>query len=376
MSTRIGILGGGQLGLMLSESLFHLGADVTVLEKDPDAPCARRLAGVMKKAYDDAKGLEELFSKCDAVTFDSENVPSAPLEPFAGKLKPGLEVLRTSQHRALEKKFLADHGFPTVRHAAVAPGEDIGAAAARFGFPCIVKTVLGGYDGKGQRVLLGPASDLGGGPAVLEEKLELQGEISCIVARGAGEEQCFEVFENLHTEHILDFTLLPARVDLKLQAEAKRLALEIARALNVEGLLTVEFFVGKDRLYVNELAPRTHNSGHVTRKACSASQFDALARILVGLPPPRPSLNPGCWVMGQLLGDVWLAQGLKGGPLNLSALRDFPDVVEVYTYGKRDARTKRKMGHFVARAETVEKALQRAQAFRGALLRLGPTPGL
>jgi 5-(carboxyamino)imidazole ribonucleotide synthase len=370
MTTRIGILGGGQLGLMLSESLFHLGADVTVLEKDPDAPCARRLAGVMKKPYDDAKALEELFQKCDAVTFDSENVPSEPLEPHAAKLKPSLTVLRTSQHRALEKKFLADHGFPTVRHQAVAPGEDIAAAAAKFGFPCIVKTVLGGYDGKGQRVLDGPgATGLGVGPAVLEEKLELQSEVSCIVARGAGHEQCFEVFENLHTGHILDFTLLPARVDVKLQAQAKELALAIARALNVEGLLTVEFFVGKDRLYVNELAPRTHNSGHVTRKACSASQFDALARILVGLPPPVPSVNPGCWVMGQLLGDVWLAQGLKGGPLDLTCLRDFPDVVEVYTYGKRDAREKRKMGHFVVRSESTPKALERAQAFRAALLR-------
>src|SRR5581483_10129963 len=142
----------------------------------------------------------------------------------------------------------------------------------------------------GQRVLDGPgATGLGTGPAVLEEKLELQSEVSCIVARGAGHEQCFEVFENIHTGHILDFTLLPARVDPKLQAQAKQLALAIARALLVEGLLTVEFFVGKDRLYVNELAPRTHNSGHVTRKACSASQFDALARILVGLPPPAAS---------------------------------------------------------------------------------------
>ncbi len=369
---RVGILGGGQLGLMLSESLFHLGADVTVLEKDPDAPCARRLAGVMKRPYDDAKALEELFAKCDAVTFDSENVPSQPLEPHAHKLKPSLDVLRISQHRALEKRFLKDHGFPTVEHVVVAEGEDINAAAGLFGFPCIVKTVLGGYDGKGQRVLSGPASDLGAGPAVLEEKLALRTEVSCIVARGSGHDECFEVFENLHHEHILDFTLLPARVDAKLQAEAKEVARAIAKALNVEGLLTVEFFIGQGRtggvkLYVNELAPRTHNSGHVTREACSSSQFDALARILCGLPPPKPSLNPGCWVMGQLLGDIWLAQGLKGGPLDLSALRDFPDVVEVYTYGKRDARTKRKMGHYVVRGDSIESALARARAFRAAL---------
>src|SRR5262249_13613891 len=142
--------------------------------------------------------------------------------------------------RALEKRFLSQHGFPTVRHAVVEQGEDIGAAAKKFGFPCIAKTVLGGYDGKGQRVLDGPASDLGEGPAVLEEKIALTSEVSCIVARGGGFEQCFEVFENLHSDHILDFTLLPARVDEKLQQKAKDIALNIARALNVEGLLTVE----------------------------------------------------------------------------------------------------------------------------------------
>lgn len=374
MTPRIGILGGGQLGLMLAESLHHVGADVTVLEKDPDAPCARRLAGVMKKPYDDAKALEELFGKCDAVTFDSENVPSAPLEPYAAKLKPSLEVLRVCQHRALEKQFLSSHGFRCVEHVVVPPGEDVRTAAIAFGFPCISKSVLGGYDGKGQTVLHRAEDATGVGPVVLEEKLQLHTELSCIVARGSGQEQAFEVFENLHREHILDFTVLPARVDAGLAAEAKETAKRIARALNVEGLLTVELFVGdgrtgKKQLYVNELAPRTHNSGHVTREACSTSQFDALARVLCGLPPPLPVMNPGHWVMGQLLGDVWLAQGLKGGALNLAALRDFPDVVEVYTYGKRDAREKRKMGHFVVRGDSADAALHRAQAFRDALVK-------
>lgn len=371
MSPRIGILGGGQLGLMLAESLHHLGADVTVLEKDPDAPCARRLAGVLEAAYDDAEALRELFDRCDAVTFDSENVPSEPLAAYASKLKPSLEVLRTSQHRALEKKFLAEHGFRTVKHRAVAAGEDIRAAATEVGFPCIVKSVLGGYDGKGQSVLRSAEDATGVGPAVLEEKLDLQTEVSCIVARGSGQEQVFDVFENLHHEHVLDFTLLPARIDLELAKKAKETALGIARKLNVEGLLTVEFFVAGGELYVNELAPRTHNSGHVTREACSTSQFDALARVLCGLPPPVPAMNPGAWVMGQLLGDVWLAQGKNGGALDLSCLRDFPEVVEVYTYGKREARAKRKMGHFVVRADDIERALQRAKEFRAALIKTG-----
>ena len=364
---RIGILGGGQLGLMLSESLFHLGADVTVLEPDPDAPCARRLAGVVAKPYNDAAALEELFSSCDAVTFDSENVPSEPLARFASKLIPSLDVLKTTQHRAKEKAFLESRGFRTVRHRNVAEDEDVYEVARDFGFPCILKTVLGGYDGKGQTLLTGKETLSGKGPAVLEEKLELETEISCIVARGAGVERVFDVFENLHHQHILDFTLMPARVSAALQAEAKTIALNIARALNLTGLLTVEFFVAGGKLYVNELAPRTHNSGHVTRESCSVSQFDALARILCGLPPPEVTSNPGAWVMGQMLGDIWLKQGKNGGPLDLTVLRDFPEVVEVYTYGKLEARTKRKMGHFVVRAEELNSAMQRATQFRDAL---------
>jgi 5-(carboxyamino)imidazole ribonucleotide synthase len=370
MNPRIGILGGGQLGLMLSESLSHLGAEVFVLEPDPDAPCARRLANVASRPYDDAVAVKELFDRCDVVTFDSENVPSAPLQPYAKKLIPSLEILKTTQHRALEKKFLSDHGFPTVRHVVVAEGQPVRAAAEAFGFPCIEKSVLGGYDGKGQRLLQSAAEANGMGPVVLEEKISLRTELSCIVARGFGREEAFEVFENLHRDHILDFTLLPARVDAALQRQAKDVALAIARALDVTGLLTVEFFVSTEgKLFVNELAPRTHNSGHVTREACSVSQFDALARILCGLPPPRPSLNAGHWVMGQLLGDVWLAQRREGGALDLSALRDFPQVVEVYTYGKREARARRKMGHYVVRGESMEAALQAASDFRNALMK-------
>ncbi len=364
----VGILGGGQLGLMLAESLDRLGQSVLVLEADPDSPCAQRRSGVVNLP------LADFFARVDVATFDTENPPAAPLAPFADKLRPSLRVLEVTQHRAREKAFLAAHGFPTVRFQVVREDEDLHAAASAFGFPCIAKSALGGYDGKGQHRLSG-AADLSTVPArapggwVLEEVLTLEVEMSCIAARDARSAVTFPLFENLHTRHILDFTVVPARLEQRLQDDARTLAAGIADALGLEGLLTVELFVGRGRdgarrLYVNELAPRVHNSGHVTRQACNVSQFDALARLLSGIPVVAPQLHRGAWCMGQLLGEVWLAQGRAGGALELAAWRDFPDVVDVYLYGKREARPGRKMGHFVVHADTPERALERARLFR------------
>jgi 5-(carboxyamino)imidazole ribonucleotide synthase len=363
---------------MLAESLDRLGQDVVILEPDADAPCARRRANVIARPLTDSAGLAELFSRARVVTFDTENVPAAGLSPYAAQLAPSLRVLEVCQDRAREKTFLEAHGFRPVRFLSVPPGEDVRAAARRFGLPCIAKSVLGGYDGKGQLRLTSEADvaamprDAPGG-WVLEEVLALELEVSCVVARDGLRVVSFPVFENLHAHHVLDFTVLPARLEPALQDEVRRVAEGIAAALDVRGLLTVEFFVGAGRdgvrrLVVNELAPRVHNSGHVTRQACSVSQFDALARILAGVPVPRPALHRGAWCMGQLLGDVWLAQGRAGGALDLSAWADFPDVVDVYLYGKRQARPGRKMGHFVTHADTPERALERARLFRQRLM--------
>ncbi len=366
--------------MMLSESLLHLNCEVVVLDPDFESPALARLPHVLTAGYDAADVLLGLFERCDVVTFDSESVPFAPLLPHALKLLPSLNVLQTSQDRAKEKTFLSAFGFPRVEHRIVAADEDVAEVARAFGFPCIAKSALGGYDGKGQ-YRLDSEADLSSLPAVvhggwvLEERLTLHTELSCIVARDhRGEELCFPVFENLHTHHILDLTVLPARVPPSVEAEARRIAMKVARALNVVGLLTVEFFVGdgrngKARLYVNELAPRPHNSGHVTRQACTLSQFDALARILCNAPLAPPKLHPGAWCMGNLLGDVWLAQGRTGGALDLSAWERFPDVVDIFLYGKHQARPNRKMGHFVVRADGPERAMERARDFRAALSR-------
>lgn len=374
----VGILGGGQLGLMLAESLRKLDTPVLVLEPDAETPCAQRLAGVVARPLDDAKALADFFGRCEVVTYDSENTSSGPLALHAGKLRPSLEVLRVSQHRAHEKRFLAQHGAGPVRFAVVEASASLHAAIEAFGVPCIVKSSLGGYDGKGQHRVrhAGEASALPdtGSEWVLEEVLTLEAEVSCIVARDErGQAFTFPVFENLHQDHILDVTVLPARVEVALQEEAKRRAVAIAEALGVVGLLTVEFFIGRGgdgvrRLFVNELAPRVHNSGHVTRQACTSSQFDVLARLLSGVPVTPPELHPGGWCMGNLLGDVWLAQGRSGGPLDLAAWERFPQVVDVYLYGKREARAKRKMGHFVVHAPTADEAAEVARRFRAALM--------
>ena len=290
----VGILGGGQLGLMLAESLDRLGHDVVVLEADPDSPCAQRRSNVISAGPTDPKALAEFFSRVDIATFDSENTPAEPLRPYAAKLAPSLRVLEITQDRAKEKTFLRDAGFRTVQFELVPPGQDVKVAARKFGLPCIAKSVLGGYDGKGQFRLTTDAevdalpADAPGG-WVLEEVLQLEHEVSCLVARDVKTAVSFPLFENLHAHHILDLTMLPARVASALQDEARLIADGIARALGLVGLLTVEFFIGTGRdgvrrLYVNELAPRVHNSGHVTRQACTVSQFDALARILAAQP--------------------------------------------------------------------------------------------
>lgn len=378
---RVGILGGGQLGLMLAEALQQLDAEVSVFDPDPDAPAARRLPHAVTAAWTDAKALADFAARCDVLTYEFENVPSAPLVALGGRtpIVPSLDVLEATQDRILEKEFLRKEGLPVVRFAAVRDGDDVHAAAREIGFPLVLKTARGGYDGKGQhRIHSAEALDAIAEPRpwVLEEALEIETEVSCIVARdGGGAELVFPLFENEHRDHVLDVTLVPARVAPGVEARVRDVALASARALGLSGLLTVEFFLGRSPrdtragrtdgfgVFVNEFAPRPHNSGHVTRNACSLSQYDALARILLGVPltPPEP-LAPGAFCMGNLLGEVWLAQG--GSELDLSAWARHPRVIEVYLYGKREPRPRRKMGHFVVHAPDAAQALAAARAFR------------
>jgi 5-(carboxyamino)imidazole ribonucleotide synthase len=374
---------------MLAESLLRLEAEVVVLDPDPHAAAHQRLPGGIVAPLDDPAALAELARRVDVATYEFENVPVPPLATLDGQvpLWPSREVLRIAQDRTLEKALFAAHGFGPVGHVAVPAGTPLREAVRRFGLPAIVKTARGGYDGKGQSRVLDESAlaalpeHAPTGGAVIEEVVDIVTEISVLVARGAdGTEVTFPLFENLHRDHILDLTVVPARVPAALDEAARATALAISRTLDVVGLLTVEFFVGRGRgrggqpvgeltLYVNELAPRPHNSGHVTRAATTPSQFDALARILVGAPLHAPTFNaPGAFCMANLLGDVWLRQGTDpGGPLVLDGLRAHPRVRDLVLYGKRPARPGRKMGHLVVWAPTADEALRDAAAARDAL---------
>jgi 5-(carboxyamino)imidazole ribonucleotide synthase len=339
--------------------------------------------------------LQAFFDACDVVTYEFENVETEGLSRLAGleKLLPSLDVLRTTQNRALEKEFLRAHGLPHVAFADGRSAAELPEAARAFGYPSILKTARGGYDGKGQwklaseadleALLATPAREaLDAAGWVLEEPIEIVLEASAIVAREMnGDEVVFPLFENEHRDHILDVTLVPARLPVDLEAEGKAVALAAARALGVTGLLTTELFVGRSfrhrpgevRVFTNEFAPRPHNSGHVTRKACTVSQFEALARILLGVPlvPPR-LVGTGAFCMANLLGEVWEAQG-TAGDLDLSAWEGNPDLLEVVLYGKSGVAPKRKMGHLTVRGGDADEAIRLARAYREALGRTGPS---
>ncbi|MDB4998203.1 MAG: 5-(carboxyamino)imidazole ribonucleotide synthase [Myxococcaceae bacterium] len=409
MSRRVGILGGGQLGSLLASAVHDLGAEVFIYEPDPAAPACARFKHVTNAAWTDKEALARFFSEVDVVTYEMEHIDTSALKEVAAastaRLTPSCHVLETAQDRAREKDFLRSSGLPHVDFAVVRGRAELLRTAAAFGFPFILKTLRGGYDGKGQ-FFVASQTDLESlaaifgneDPCVLEEVIDLTFEASCIVGRsGSGadvEEVVFPIFENVHTGHILDLTLVPARIPESLRAAIAGIALDAARALDVQGLLTTEFFVTRRaeqrsrgtvvdgyHVYVNELAPRPHNSGHVTRNACTLSQFDVLARILLGIPVSTPALvGPGSFCMGNLLGDVWIAQGARrpapsaddthvDGPpeLDLSVMRRFPEVIDVVFYGKREVEARRKMGHFVTAAPDAVQAAAAAKAFRVAL---------
>lgn len=380
---KVGILGGGQLGCMLAEALFKWGAQVSFYDPNPTSPARLRTPHFMCGAWDDEILLTRFFQDNDVVTYEFENVSTTLLSTLVQKtevpLYPSQEVLYLTQNRLREKTFLKTNGLPVCDfESCLSYGEWIEKSQV-WSYPYILKTTEGGYDGKGQWLIADAAAvqrfshEVQGKPFVpliREEIVSIVKEASVIVARSKwGEAVCFPAFENVHSHHILDTTVVPAQIPMSVQEELKRLALEAAALLNVVGLLTVEFFIaqtqqGEPRIFVNEFAPRPHNSGHITRACCVQSQFDALARILLDLPLLEPTLEPGAFCMGNLLGDVWKS---GSSTLNLSLLSQFPNVVDVVLYGKDKPQNKRKMGHFIIRAETTEHALQNAQQFRSAL---------
>jgi 5-(carboxyamino)imidazole ribonucleotide synthase len=371
----IGVLGGGQLGRMLAQAAQTLGYRVHVYEPQIHCPAGAVANHEVNASYQDADALLDFARGVDVVTYEFENIPAAALAVIAPlvPLHPSAEVLHTTQNRQREKAWLKANGFPHVAYAEALDG-DIAPAVAQVGLPCVVKTADFGYDGKGQ-MKLSTAADLEqavaifrGRRCVVEAWCEFSCELSVIVARSTtGETRAFPVSENIHTHHILDFSIVPARVPTAVAEAAEALAARIAEKIGVVGLLAVELFLTTaGELVVNELAPRPHNSGHWSLDGGETSQFEQHVRAVCGLPLGAFAVREPT-VMVNILGDAWKwADGKVVGAPRWAAILAAPRA-KLHLYGKAEPRPGRKMGHFTVRAADVATALAQAQALKAQL---------
>ncbi len=341
----IGIVGGGQLGRMSAMAAARLGYRCHILTPEADSPAGQVASGVTLGEYEDREVLRAFAAAVDVITFEFENISAEGLELLASRkpVRPSPSVLRISQDRVVEKGFLNQAGAATAPWSPVDSTAELDAAVTRHGLPAILKTTRFGYDGKGQMLLRGPAdlhaafATLCPKPLILEGLVDFALELSVIVARGAdGTTAAFDAVENRHRDQILDLTLAPARVPAHVAEAARAIAVRVAHALGLIGVLAVEMFVDPTgRVLVNEIAPRPHNSGHWTIEACPASQFEMHIRAVAGLPLPSAERHSDA-VMKNLIGPEEVALW----PALLAA----PGLIP-HLYGKAEAREGRKMGH-------------------------------
>jgi len=365
----IGVLGSGQLGRMFTIAARTLGYRVHTFSPDYDTPTGQVADRELCRSYEDLEAVREFASSVDVLTFEFENVPAATAAAAAERalVRPAGGLLHVTQHRLREKSFLRAHGYPVARFAAVNDEASLDEAMAAIGAPAILKTAGWGYDGKGQASITAPAEArgawqaIGGVEAILEARVPFEREISVVVARGAdGAMIDYGAIENHHIRGVLDLSLAPARIEPRLAAGAVELARGIAATVDLCGVLCVEIFVVDGELLVNELAPRPHNSGHLTIDACVTSQFEQQVRAVCGLPLGSAARH-GPAAMANLLGDLWR----DGAPRWSVALAD--PRLRLHLYGKHDPRAGRKMGHLCALAATAEEAGAAVLAARDAL---------
>ncbi|HVK86326.1 MAG TPA: 5-(carboxyamino)imidazole ribonucleotide synthase [Kofleriaceae bacterium] len=356
----IGVLGGGQLGRMMAVAARQMGYRIIVLDPSPRCPTAQVADGVVVGALDDLDAATHLARQVDVITLDTEHVPATLLAELAKivPLRPGPEVLRTIQDRLVQKQFLDRLGLP---QAAWAPADDLEAALAKVGRPAILKVRRAGYDGKGQ-FRIDPDTDaaaqlarLRGELAVVEEVVRFTREVSVILARGvSGEVRIYPLAENVHRRHILHTTRAPAPMPDEQRARAEAIGIQVIEALEHVGVMAVEMFELPDgRLLVNEIAPRTHNSGHYTYGACATSQFEQHVRAVCGQPLGDPRAMSGA-VMVNLIGDLWSA-----GPPAWHHVLARPEA-RLHLYGKDAPAPGRKMGHVVLLDDDTDRALKTA----------------
>jgi 5-(carboxyamino)imidazole ribonucleotide synthase len=370
-NSTIGVFGSGQLGRMFTIEARKMGYRVHTFSPDTDTPTGQVADIETPASYDDLDAVRQFARDVDVVTFEFENVPSATVEAAAEltAVHPKGEILHTTQNRLREKSFLANNGFPVTPFYRVKTIEDLYASCDEVGLPAVLKTAGFGYDGKGQVMIKAAAeiegafNSLAGQEAVLEAFVEFEKEVSVVCARDQmGNFAHYGVIENEHSRHILDVSFAPAIVSDQVFREAVAIAGAIAEALDYVGTLCVEFFLARDgKLLVNELAPRPHNSGHLTFDACVTSQFEQQLRAVCGLSLGSTDYyRPAA--MANLLGDLW-----QDGEPDWAAGLESPEI-KLHLYGKVDARSGRKMGHMTALAESAQRAGEMVRSARMALV--------
>lgn len=365
---RLGVFGGGQLGRMFTHAAQRLGYHVVVFTDEANSPASQAADATVRGDYLDADAVKEFAQQVDVVTLEFENIHMEAVQRAAEwtVVRPSVEILSIAQHRIREKQTLRTLGFPVTPFYEILSPQDLPAAAERFDWPLVLKTAKWGYDGKGQRKAqsLAEANEamkfLGPEAVIAEKWITYQAEVSVIVARNAdGQVETYPMFTNTHVHHILDITTCPAIGSLYHVADsAQQIARGVAESLRLEGILCVEFFVDTSgELMINELAPRPHNSGHLTIEANRTSQFEQQVRAICNLPLGSTDLiQPAAMV--NLLGDIW------GG-----STPRFDRALEqrntyLHLYGKQEARRGRKMGHITVLHETPEEAAHAAHQAR------------
>jgi 5-(carboxyamino)imidazole ribonucleotide synthase len=364
----IGILGGGQLGRMLTLAGRNMGYRFVTLDPTEDSPCGQVADAQIVANYDDVVAARKLADRSDVITYEFENVDAKVTELLMKEayVPQGSQLLYTTQHRLREKKAIEASGVPVAPYEEIKSLDQLREAVMRFGAPCVLKTATGGYDGKGQWVIRSldevqeafETLSRAHTELVLEQFIHFDKELSVIAARSPrGEVKAFPAAENIHVNNILHLSIVPARIPQAVQKEAEELAIRIASSLGVIGLIAVELFLTKDgQLFVNELAPRPHNSGHYTMEACRSSQFEQHIRAICNLPLGSTELMSPV-VMVNVLGEhvepllELMDQALfaEDGESAVSP--------KVHLYGKHEAKEKRKMGHINLLASHVETAL-------------------
>ncbi len=353
--TTIGIIGGGQLGLMIAEAAHALGARTVALDTSADAPAfAVCDEHIVAPSFADVPSLERLCSMADVVTYEFENIPADVLVPLAEKynIKQGVRQLFDSQDRLTEKRNAERGGLRCGGYMAVDTAEELREAVERFGYPCILKTRRLGYDGHGQKVLkseadLAEAERLLAVPCIVEQFVRFDYEASVVAVVDKENAIAFPVGQNIHSGGILDLSIVPApRMSGELQARVVEQSIAFMRACGYEGILAIEYFVCGDEILFNEMAPRPHNSGHYTIEGCTVSQYTELVRYLLGEPLRQPELVAPT-VMKNILGrDLEQAENIEA---------ENRHGVHVHLYGKKESRPLRKMGHITMVGTTLEE---------------------